>query len=134
MKIYLIAFMVLLFQHGYSQIHRYRAVQVDSAYLDGYKEVPAHFSYPNFLVTMDLDKERITIYQRPKDVIYELSDWSEVTKKPDSVQAIFRLRALDNRNEICNVNIYRYKNCKYDYDYHFLYHDKIVVLHLKEIE
>ena len=119
---------------AYSQVNKYRAVQVDSVYWEGSKSVTPHRSYPNLLVGFDLDKDRITVYKRPSNNIYELSDWRQLSTKADSVIVYLKAKGLDENNEECNVNIYRYKNARFDLDIQFLYSDKGVILHLKEIE
>lgn len=138
-NIFLFVFIILLFTpfHGISQILKFRVKEVDSAYLHGTDPVKVHRSYPDLLVSYDVDKQRITIYKSEVEdnIVYDVFDYREWKQVPDSVDSGFKLKGVDNNNQECNINIYILKETAvYDWQIQFLYTTHIAVLDLKKIE
>jgi hypothetical protein len=133
-RFFLLAFFTFKINNACSQVAKFRVVEIDTAYFDGGKAVPLHKSYPENIVAYDLDKQVITIYRYPKNnSVYTMFNFREYLHRPSNIKSSFKARAIDENNEECNVNIYIYKDGKFDVRYEFLYQDKGVVIYLKKL-
>ena len=94
----------------YSQVHKHRAYESSTKYFDNYKQTWTDWSSwvsVNILITIDLENERITIYNQARSH-YDIVD-SEGYEDKELEAYIMELKTVDQKGVQSMVRLIKYK-------------------------